>query len=61
MAYRKITLEAVVHEDDVDVFTQALNNALDRIEETTTVYGGEITDAEVAEPPNAAEIAAKAN
>ena len=39
MAYRKITLEAVVHEDDVDVFTQALNDALDRIEETTTVWG----------------------
>ena len=60
MGYRKITLEAMVHEDDAEAFTQALNNALDSIEETTAVYGGGITDTEAGEPENAAEIAAPA-
>ena len=61
MRYRKITLEAVVCEDDAEVFVQALNNALERIEESTTVYDGGITDVETGEPENAAEIAASAS
>jgi hypothetical protein len=57
MTYRRITLEAVVAEDDLEVFTQALNDALDRIEEQLTVYGSEIQDSDAGEPENAAEIA----
>jgi hypothetical protein len=56
--YLKITLEVVIREDDSEVFTQALNNAMDVIEEQTTVYLAEITTAATGEPDNAAEIGA---
>ena len=32
MAYTKITLEVVIHEDDSEVMEQALNDAMDKIE-----------------------------
>jgi hypothetical protein len=36
MKYRKITLEVVVKEEDSETFTQALNDAMDRMEESQT-------------------------
>lgn len=59
MAYTKITLEVVVHNDNSEVLEQALNDAMDKIEDQTTVYSSMITTAATVEPENAAEIAAK--
>lgn len=59
MAYTKITLEVVVHDDDSEVLEQALNDAMDKIEDQTTVYSSMIATAATVEPENAAEIAAK--
>jgi hypothetical protein len=56
MNFRKITLEVVVAEDDSETFTQALNDAMDRIEERQTIYSSEIREVETGEPDNAAEI-----
>jgi len=59
MAYTKITLEVVIHEDDSEVMEQALNDAMDKIEEQMTVCSSAITTSPTGEPENAAEIAAK--
>jgi hypothetical protein len=59
MAYTKITLEVVVHDDDSEILEQALCNAMETIEEQVTVYSSAITTAPTGEPENAAEIAAK--
>lgn len=59
MAYTKITLEVVVHDDDSEIIEQALNDAMDRIEDLATVYSSEIVTTATDEPVNAAEIAAK--
>lgn len=59
MAYTKITLEVVVHDVDSEIIEQALNDAMDRIEDLATVYSSEIVTTATDEPVNAAEIAAK--
>jgi hypothetical protein len=61
VGYTKLTLEVVVHDDEEEVLTQALNNALDALEEHIAVYHSEIRCAETSEPENAAEIAAPVN
>jgi hypothetical protein len=42
MKYEKLTLEIVVFPDDAEAVIAALNSAIDRIEETHPVFGGEI-------------------
>lgn len=42
MAYRKISLELVVFADDADSIEAGLNSAIDRLEETHTIFGGAI-------------------
>jgi len=42
MKYKKLTLEIVVFPDDAEAVIAALNSAIDRIEETHPVFGGEI-------------------
>lgn len=59
MNYTKITLEVVVNEDDSEILEQALNDAMDKIEEAVTVYSSAITTALTGEPENAVEIAAQ--
>jgi 2-phospho-L-lactate guanylyltransferase (CobY/MobA/RfbA family) len=61
MPYTKITLAVVVHDSDSEILEQALNDAMEKIEdqEKVTVYSSEITTAATGEPENAAEIAAK--
>ena len=61
MPYQKITLQVIVSDDDSEVFIQALNNAMDEIEEQVTVFSSEIMTEETGEPENADEIAAPAN
>jgi DNA-binding protein YbaB len=58
MAYTKIALEVVVHDDDAEILEQALNDAMDKIEAQVTVYSSSITTTATPEPENAAEIAA---
>jgi hypothetical protein len=58
MTYQKITLAVVVKEDDSEMFTQALNDALDRIEKIQTVFSSEIRIEEAGKPENAKEIEA---
>lgn len=55
MPYQKITLTVVVKEDDSELFTQALNDALDRIEKVQTAFS-EIRTEEAGKPENAEEI-----
>jgi hypothetical protein len=59
MTYTKISLEVVVHSDDSEILEQAINDAMDNIEDSITVYSSVITTAETREPENAAEIASK--
>jgi hypothetical protein len=47
MVYRKINLELVVFADDTDSVVAELNAAIDRLEETHTVFGGGIEVAAV--------------
>jgi hypothetical protein len=42
MKYEKLTLEIVVFPDDAEAVIAALNSAIDRIEETHPIFGGEI-------------------
>ena len=55
----KMTLEAIIHNDDAEILEQALNNAMDEIEGQLTVYASSITTSPTGEPENAAEIAAR--
>jgi hypothetical protein len=59
MKYRKIMLEVVVAEEDSEVMVQALNNALEHIEETVTVYHCGISEEETGAPERADESCAK--
>ena len=61
MPYQKITLQVIVSDDDSEVLIQALNNAMDEIEEQVTVFSSQIMTEETCEPENADEIAAPAN
>jgi hypothetical protein len=58
MAYTKITLEAVVQDDDTEFLLQALTDAMENYEERMTVYSREMVTAPTGVPENAAEIAA---
>lgn len=49
MPYRKITLEVVVAEDIAEAYMQALNDALDRIEEMLSVHLSDIRKEELSE------------
>jgi hypothetical protein len=42
MAYRKITVELVVHPEDVDAVVSELDSTLDRLEETHEIFDGAI-------------------
>jgi hypothetical protein len=57
MAYTKITLEVVIHNDDSEILEQALNDAMDKIEMQVTVYSSAITTSATGEPEHAAQIA----
>ena len=59
VVYKRVTLDVVVREDEREVLVQALNNAMDHLEETqqVTVFDSSIRENETAEPENAAEIA----
>jgi flagellar motor component MotA len=50
MAYTKITLDVVVQDDDSEILEQALNDAMDKIEEQLTVYSWAITTAGTIDP-----------
>jgi hypothetical protein len=58
MPYQKITLVVVVGEDDAEVLEQALDDAMDKIEDQMTVFSSEIKTEDCGEPTNAEEIAA---
>jgi hypothetical protein len=60
MAYRKITLEVVVNDDDAEILEQALSDAMEKIADQLTVYSSAITTAATAETENAAEIDGRA-
>jgi hypothetical protein len=45
-----------VKEEDSETFTRALNDAMDRMEESQTIYSSEIREEETEEPENAPEI-----
>jgi len=55
MKYSEITLEVVVKEGDSETFTQALNDAMDHIEKTQTIFSSEIREEETGKPENAEE------
>jgi hypothetical protein len=59
MAYMKMTLEVIIHNDDAEILEQALNNAMDEIEGQLTVYASSIMTSATGEPEDAAEIAAR--
>ena len=42
MVYRKINVELVVFADEADAVVAELNSAIDRLEETHTIFGGGI-------------------
>lgn len=42
MEYRKINVEIVVFADEADAVVGELNAAIDRLEETHTIFGGDI-------------------
>jgi hypothetical protein len=42
MAYRKITVELVVFAEEADSIVTDLNSAIDRLEDTYTIFGGGI-------------------
>lgn len=42
MGYRKISVEMVVFSEEADDVATELNSAIDRLEETYTIFGGEI-------------------
>jgi len=42
MAYKKINLELIVFADESEAVVAELNAALDRLEETHTIFGGAI-------------------
>ena len=56
MAYTKVTACVVVEDEDVETFTQLLDNALDRIDTQVTTYREEIETEPAPEPENADEI-----
>jgi|HubBroStandDraft_2_1064218.scaffolds.fasta_scaffold5705283_1 hypothetical protein len=49
---QKNTLEVVVQEEDSETFTRALNDAMDRMDESQTIYSSEIREEETDEQMN---------
>lgn len=47
MKYQKLSIEMVVFPEDADAVIAALNSAIDRIDETYTIFGGEIETAPI--------------
>jgi hypothetical protein len=47
MGYQKINVELVVFSEEADAVVAELNSALDRMEETHTIFGGDIETAPV--------------
>lgn len=47
MVYRKINLELVVFADEADSVIAGLTSAIDQLDETHTIFGGEIETVEV--------------
>ncbi len=48
MGYQKINVEMAVFSEDADAVVAELNLAIDRLEETHTIFGGEIDTVPVA-------------
>lgn len=42
MVYRRISLELIVFAEEADAVVATLNSAVDQLEETHTIFGGEI-------------------
>jgi len=47
MGYQKINVELVVFSEDADAVVAELNAAMDRLDETHTIFGGDIETAAV--------------
>jgi hypothetical protein len=47
MGYQKINVELVVFSEEVEAVVAELNSAIDRMEETHTIFGGDIEAAPV--------------
>ena len=47
MGYQKISAELIVFSEDADAVVAELNAAIDRIDETHTVFGGDVESAPV--------------
>lgn len=47
MRYQKINIELIVYPEDTDAVVAELNSALDRLDETFTLFGGGIETASV--------------
>lgn len=47
MGYQKINVELVVFSEEAEAVVEELNSALDRMEETHTIFGGDIETAPV--------------
>jgi hypothetical protein len=50
MLYRKINMELIVVEEEAEAVVEALNAALDRLEEGHAIFGGEIETVAVEDP-----------
>jgi hypothetical protein len=50
MVYRKINIELIVIEDEAEAVVEKLNEALDRLEDGHTIFGGDIETFAVEEP-----------
>jgi hypothetical protein len=48
MGYQKINVEVIVFSEDAGAVADELNLALDRLEETYTIFGGDIENVAVA-------------
>lgn len=47
MAYQKINVELVVFADETDSAVAELNSAIDRLEDTHTIFGGAVEIADI--------------
>jgi len=56
MEYVQITVTLVVGNEDAEAVVQRINDDLDRLGETFTVYDCAVAEAETGTPENAAEI-----
>jgi hypothetical protein len=61
MLFRKVVLEVIVTDDDEECMIQALNCAMEKIEDQLMIFGSEIKVLETNEPEYAKEISALAH